>query len=117
MKPLNGHLIISDSLNVLLYNFSVGCIVLYTGQGNFHSSTTNTLEYVVNQADTVVENLRNVSGYLAAAKGVTVDSIFLPPDVLKNIDNIETKIDSSASTLSQTTSDNSKTIQNGLDAM
>jgi len=72
----------------------------------------------VNQAYIVVENLRNiVSGYLAAAKGVTVNSIFLPSDVQKNIDNIETKINSSASTLSQTTSDNSKTIQNGLDAV
>ncbi|KAE8126164.1 hypothetical protein FH972_020908 [Carpinus fangiana] len=30
-----------------------GCIVLYTGQGNFHSSTTSTLEYVVDQADTI----------------------------------------------------------------
>ncbi|XP_059454188.1 uncharacterized protein LOC132184534 [Corylus avellana] len=94
-----------------------GCIVLYTGQGNFHSSTTSTLEYVVNQADTIVENLRNVSGYLAAAKGVAVDSIFLPSDVRKNIDNIETKINSSASTLSQTTTDNSKSIQDGLDAV
>lgn len=100
-----------------MYNFSVGCIVLYTGQGYFHSSTTNTLEYVVDQADTIVENLRNVSGYLAAAKGVTVGSIFLPSDVGKNIDNIETKINSSASTLSQTTSDNSKNIQAVLDSV
>jgi hypothetical protein len=117
LKLLNRHIVISDSLNVLFYNFSAGCIVLYTGQGNFHSSTTSTLEYVVDQADTIVENLRNVSGYLAAAKGVAVDSIFLPSDVRKNIDNIETKINSSASTLSQTTTDNSKSIQDGLDAV
>ncbi|XP_040999067.1 uncharacterized protein LOC121244896 isoform X1 [Juglans microcarpa x Juglans regia] len=94
-----------------------GCIVLYTGQGKFHSSTTNTLDYVVNQADTIVENLRNVSGYLAAAKGIIVDSIFLPSEVQRSIDIIETKIQSSASTLSQKTSDNSKDIQDGLDSV
>jgi uncharacterized membrane protein len=95
----------------------VGCIILYTGQGKFHSSTTNTLNYVVDQADTIAENLKNVSGYLAAAKGVGVDSIFLPSDVQKNIDNIEKKINSSATTLSKTTSDNSKGIQDVLDSV
>ena len=99
------------------YNFSAGCIVLYTGQGKFHSSTTNTLNYVVNKADTVAENLNNVSDYLSAAKKVGVDSIFLPSDVVKNIDNIETKINSSASTLSKTTSDNSKNIQDVLNSV
>ncbi|KAH6757895.1 hypothetical protein C2S52_023217 [Perilla frutescens var. hirtella] len=33
----------------------VGCVILYTGQGKFHSSTINTLEYVVYQADTTSE--------------------------------------------------------------
>ncbi|XP_030954701.1 uncharacterized protein LOC115977154 [Quercus lobata] len=94
-----------------------GCIVLYTGQGKFHSSTTNTLNYVVNQADTIAENLNNVSDYLSAAKKVGVDSIFLPSDVVKNIDSIETKINSSASTLSKTTSDNSKNIQDVLNSV
>lgn len=110
-------LVISDFLNVLSYNFSAGCIVLYTGQGKFHSSTTNTLNYVVNQADTIAENLGNVSDYLAAAKKVGVDSIFLPSDAQKNIDNIQTKINSSASTLSKTTSDNSKNIQDVLNSV
>ncbi|KAM4133299.1 hypothetical protein ACJW30_01G318100 [Castanea mollissima] len=94
-----------------------GCVVLYTGQGKFHGSTTNTLNYVVNQADTIADNLSNVSDYLSAAKKVGVDSIFLPSDVLKNIDNIETKINSSASTLSKTTSDNSKNIQDVLNSV
>ncbi|XP_040996494.1 uncharacterized protein LOC121242653 [Juglans microcarpa x Juglans regia] len=104
---------------LILFTLSAiaGCIVLYTGQGKFHSSTTYTLEYVVNQADTVSENLKNVSGYLDAAKGITVDSIFLPSDAKKNIDDIRTKINSSASTLSRKTSDNSKDIQDLLDSV
>jgi len=71
----------------------------------------------VNQADTIAENLNNVSDYLSAAKKVGVDSIFLPSDVVKNIDSIETKINSSASTLSKTTSDNSKNIQDVLNSV
>ncbi|KAI5320745.1 PREDICTED: transmembrane [Prunus dulcis] len=95
----------------------VGCIVLYTGQGKFHSSTTNTLKYVVSQADTTVENLRNLSGYLGAAKRIGVDAIFLPADVQSNIDNVLTKINSASNTLSDKTEKNSKRIQDGLDSM
>ncbi|KAM7256650.1 hypothetical protein ACFE04_012391 [Oxalis oulophora] len=32
----------------------IGCVVLYTGQEKFHKSTSQTLDYVVNQADTIV---------------------------------------------------------------
>ncbi|CAN1801587.1 hypothetical protein LINPERHAP1_LOCUS23026 [Linum perenne] len=38
----------------------VGCVVLYTGQGKFYSITSDTLDYVVSQADVTAESLRNV---------------------------------------------------------
>lgn len=94
-----------------------GCVVLYTGQGKFHGKTTNTLGYVVNQADVIVVNLKNISGYLSAAKQIGVDSVFLSSDVTAKIDNLETKINSSASTLAKTTKDNSENIQNALDSV
>ncbi|XP_050367036.1 uncharacterized protein LOC126785398 [Argentina anserina] len=93
----------------------VGCIVLYTGQAKFHSSTTKTLDYVVSQADTTVESLRNLSGYLGAAKRIGVDSIFLPSDVQNSIDTTITKLNSAATKLSDTTEKNSKRIDDGLD--
>ncbi|XWS17054.1 hypothetical protein CRYUN_Cryun33cG0034900 [Craigia yunnanensis] len=95
----------------------VGCVVLYTGQGKFHSSTTNTLDYAVHKADVTAENLKNVSDYLSAAKKISVDSVFLSPDVQKSIDDIEKKINSSAFTLSSQTGDNKDKIQRGLDSM
>ncbi|XP_052210633.1 uncharacterized protein LOC127813623 [Diospyros lotus] len=95
----------------------VGCIVLYTGQGKFHNSTTKTLNYVVSQSDTTVEKLRNVSGYLAAAKDVGVVRVFLPSNVQGDIDRIETKINSSATTLHVKTEDNSRKIHNLLEAV
>lgn len=95
----------------------VGCVVLYTGQGKFHSSTTSTLDYVVKQANFTAENLRNVSDYLAAAKTVGVDSVFLPADAQTTISSTQTKINSSAASLSTKTQDNSKKIQDGLDSM
>ncbi|GKU99839.1 hypothetical protein SLEP1_g12625 [Rubroshorea leprosula] len=95
----------------------VGCVVLYTGQGKFHSSTTSTLDFVVYQANVTVENLRNVSDYLAAAKTVDVASVLLSTDVQRTIDSTETKINSSAATLSTKTQENSKDIRHGLDSM
>ncbi|XP_030546707.1 uncharacterized protein LOC115752594 isoform X1 [Rhodamnia argentea] len=95
----------------------VGCIILYTGQGKFHGSTSDTLNYVVYQADTTSENLRNVSDYLATAKQIGVDSTFLPASVQNNIDAVQGKINSSAATLSAKTTKNSKDIQDGLDSM
>ncbi|KAK7304095.1 hypothetical protein RJT34_15138 [Clitoria ternatea] len=95
----------------------VGCVLLYTAQGKFHGSTTHTLEYVVSQADFTAENLRNVSDYLDAAKKIGVEAVFLPSDVQKDIDDVKTKINSSATTLSSKTKDNSKKIQQGIDGM
>ncbi|KAL4029169.1 hypothetical protein IC575_012393 [Cucumis melo] len=93
----------------------VGCVVLYVGQGKFHSRTSSTLEYIVNQADATAENLKNLSVYLSSAKSIRVDSIFLTPDIQKGIDDIGTKISSVSSTLTDAASNNSDKIQNGLD--
>ncbi|MQL93258.1 hypothetical protein Taro_025896, partial [Colocasia esculenta] len=95
----------------------IGCVVLYNGQGKFHTSTSNTLDYVVGQSNYTVENLKNFSDNLAAAKKVSVDRIFLPGDIQGKIDAIETKLNSSANTLANRTKDNSRKIQNVLDSV
>ncbi|XP_077216924.1 uncharacterized protein LOC143851394 [Tasmannia lanceolata] len=95
----------------------VGCIVLYDGQGKFHGSTTDTLKYVVFQANLTVDNLRNFSNDLAAAKRVGVNRVFLPADVQARIDEIETKLNKSANDLSTKTDDNSVRIRSLLDSV
>ncbi|KAL1552232.1 hypothetical protein AAHA92_13056 [Salvia divinorum] len=115
-KAPYGYSRVAYALSLILLTFFtiaaiIGCVILYTGQGKFHSSTINTLEYVVYQADTTSESLRNVSGYLAAAKQINVDQVILPPNVQGDIDSIQTKINSSASTLSSKTEDNSQKIK------
>ncbi|GMH00896.1 hypothetical protein Nepgr_002735 [Nepenthes gracilis] len=92
----------------------IGCIVLYTGQGKFHTSTTNTLDYVVSQADETVNKLNSVSGYLAAAKNIGVDQFSLPAGAKTKINDIQLKINTSAKTLAVKTHDNSKKIQRVL---
>ncbi|KAG6383593.1 hypothetical protein SASPL_156646 [Salvia splendens] len=84
-KAPYGYSRVAYALSLILLTFFtiaaiIGCIILYTGQGKFHTSTINTLEYVVYQADTTSESLRNVSGYLAAAKQINVDQVILPPN-------------------------------------
>ncbi|KAG4388043.1 hypothetical protein GLYMA_09G093400v4 [Glycine max] len=95
----------------------VGCVLLYTAQGKFHGSTTNTLKSLVSQADFTAENLRNVSDYLDAAQKIGVEAVFLPADVQKNIDEVQMKINSSAADLSSKTKKNSETIKDVIDAM
>ncbi|XP_044464814.1 uncharacterized protein LOC123195222 [Mangifera indica] len=104
---------------LILFTISaiVGCIVLYNGQGKFHSNTIDTLDYVVKQADITSENLKNVSEYLSAAKHIGVNSVSLPADLQSGIDSIDAKINSSATTLSYETDKNSKNITDVLDSV
>lgn len=95
----------------------IGCAVLYIGQGSFHRSTTTTLQYVVYQADSAVDKLRNVSDYLAQAKLVGIDRVFLPANVQTDIDAAETDINASAGTISDKTKENSDNIQDLLDSV
>ncbi|XP_038897174.1 uncharacterized protein LOC120085317 [Benincasa hispida] len=95
----------------------IGCVILYTGQGRFHNSTSETLEYVVSQADLTAQKLRDISDYFAAAKLTGVDQVFLPSDVQTDIDQIEIKINSSASILDDKTVQNSNDIKDLLDSI
>ncbi|KAF1864981.1 hypothetical protein Lal_00004354 [Lupinus albus] len=95
----------------------IGCAVLYIGQRSFHRSTTTTLQYVVDQADSTVDKLRNVSDFLAQAKQVGIDRVFLPANVQSDIDEAETKINTSATTLADQTKENSNNIQDLLDSV
>lgn len=96
---------------------SVGCIILYVGQGKFYNSTTDTLRYVVDQANTTADNLRNVSGYLAAAKEIKVAQVLLPGNVQTDIDQVQTKINSSANALSDKALDNVKDIKDLINSV
>ncbi|KAJ9555232.1 hypothetical protein OSB04_009846 [Centaurea solstitialis] len=94
--------------------FRVGCIVLYTGQGKFHQSSSKTLEYIVYQADMTAKTLQNVSEDLATAKNIAVAQVFLPVDVQADIDAIQTKLNVSAIELSKRTKENKVSIHNIL---
>lgn len=57
----------------------------------------------------------NVSDYLAAAKQVGVENVFLPSDVHNHIDQVDAKINSAASTLESETEKNRNRIEDILD--
>ncbi|KAK4768936.1 hypothetical protein SAY86_027086 [Trapa natans] len=107
------------SLSLLIF-FTViaiaGCIVLYTGQGKLHRSTSDALDYVAMQVKTTAGNLTALSGYLASAKNVRVESALLSPDFQTKIDIVNAKLNSTASALSSKTSQNSEKIKYSLDA-
>ncbi|CAN4086443.1 unnamed protein product [Withania somnifera] len=93
----------------------IGSVFLYTGQGKFHDGTKHTLDYVVQQARSTVDGLRNVSNILAVAKHTGVSQIFLPQNVQNNIDKVDAKISSAAETLESETEKNEKDIMIILD--
>ncbi|KAI3951634.1 hypothetical protein MKW92_048628 [Papaver armeniacum] len=95
----------------------IGCVVLYTGQGKFYGSTTHTFEYILEKGDVVVNNLRNISAYLDSAQNITIDRVFLPSDMQTKIDDIQTKLNSSANSLATRTDNNKDKIQDALDTV
>ena len=59
----------------------------------------------------------NVSVYLAAAKQLAVDRILIPANVQTDIDYVQTKITSSASTLSTKTADNKDSVEHLIESV
>jgi hypothetical protein len=86
--------------------------MLYDGQEKFHKSTTTTLKFVVSQANYTVDNLRNLSDSLSAAKRIDIaQSFLLPPNVQTEINEIQGKLNSSATDLAIKTTDNAAKIK------
>ncbi|RYR76737.1 hypothetical protein Ahy_A01g001300 [Arachis hypogaea] len=108
---------------IFLFLFTIaaigGCLILYSGQGKLHESTSQTLHFLVNQAHLTALNLREVSDYFDTTKqvGLAADLSFLPPDFGDQIDHVKTKLTSASLLLSNKTDHNSHNIQQGLDTM
>lgn len=94
---------------------SIGSVVLYTGQGKFHESTTDTLDYVVSQSNDTVYNLNNVSSILSVAKGIQVDQVSLPSNITTGIDRVHKMISDASKSLEFETRKNQKDIKRVLD--
>ncbi|RAL43258.1 unnamed protein product [Cuscuta campestris] len=116
----NGYSLSAYVLSLILLSLFtiaaiIGSAVLYAGQDRFHSSTKGTLDFVLAQADSTVNKLRNVSTVLAMAKSTGVAQIFLPRNVQSDIDKVDRTINSSAETLETETRKNKKDILHVLD--
>ncbi|CAL0307086.1 unnamed protein product [Lupinus luteus] len=97
----------------------VGCVILYTGQGRLHGSTTYTLDFVVSQAELTTQNLKNVSDYFDTSEqiGLGAGAALLPSDILAGIEQVKIKIKNAVTTLITQTGENSKKIHQGIDGM
>ncbi|WCJ33231.1 hypothetical protein M5689_014605 [Euphorbia peplus] len=89
---------------------ATGCILLSVGQDDFHSEALHTLKYVVNQSDYTVQTLRNVTDYLSLAKTISVAHLFLPSNVLGDIDKLNIDLNTAADTLNEKTNENARKI-------
>ncbi|KAF2317843.1 hypothetical protein GH714_041159 [Hevea brasiliensis] len=89
---------------------AVGCILLSVGQDEFHGEALQTLKYVVNQSNYTVQTLRNVTWYLSLAKTINVAHVFLPSNVMDDIDKLNLDLNTAADTLEEKTGENSRKI-------
>lgn len=99
------------------YFHSIGCILLCIGQNDFYYEGLHTLKYVVNQSDYTVDILRNVTEYLSLAKTISVAQVFLPSDVMSDIDELNVDLNTAADTVAEKTSINSLKIKRVFIAM
>jgi len=91
---------------------------LYTGQGKIDGSTSETLDYVLNRAQLVAENLNTISTYFDSAKHIVSEPpLPLDIDLGPNLDDIKFKIDRAADTLSNKVTANSKIIRKVIDGV
>lgn len=65
----------------------------------------------MNQSDYTVLTLRNVTEYLTLAKTVKVAQIFLPSNVMDDIDRLNEDLNDAADMLEEKTNDNSDRIR------
>ncbi|XVF43663.1 hypothetical protein PTKIN_Ptkin02bG0059000 [Pterospermum kingtungense] len=96
---------------------ATGCILLSIGQDEFHDEVLHTLKYVVNQSDYTVQILENVTQYLSLAKTINVAQVFLPSDVMTDIDKLNIDLNTAADTLTEKTSENAVKIKRVLNAV
>ncbi|CAJ1944714.1 unnamed protein product [Sphenostylis stenocarpa] len=95
-----------------------GCTQLYSGQSKIGGSTSNTLDYVVSQAQSVAENLTIMSTYFDSAKHIVHGVPFsLHIDFGPDIDDIKIKVLVAADYLSNTVKANSKIIHKVIDGV
>lgn len=102
---------------ILFWSHRTGCIVLSFGQEKFNGEAIDTLHYVVNQSNYTVHTLRNVTEYLSLAKSIKVAEMFLPSDIMEDIDNLNVDLNTAADTLSNHTNENSVKIRKVFNAV
>ncbi|XVE85375.1 hypothetical protein DITRI_Ditri17bG0085700 [Diplodiscus trichospermus] len=96
---------------------ATGCILLSIGQDEFHDEVLDTLKYVVNQSDYTVQILKNVTQYLSLAKTINVAQVFLPSDIMTDIDKLNIDLNTAADTLTEKTSENAVKIRKVFNAV
>ncbi|KAG2298698.1 hypothetical protein Bca4012_010176 [Brassica carinata] len=95
----------------------IGCVMLYSGQIRYNKSTTETLAYVMSQADSTVSQLIAISDYLTSAKQIGILQVSLPANVQTEIDQIGAKLTSSIATITDKATSSSNNIRNFLNSV
>lgn len=91
--------------------------MLYSGQIRYNKSTTETLAYVMSQADSTVSQLKAISDYLTSARQIGVLHVTLPANDQTEIDQIGAKLSTSIATITDKATSSSNNIRNFLNSV
>lgn len=92
--------------------------VLYDGQERLHKGNSDTLEFIVDQANYTVGNLRQFASTMVDAKNVNLEQqVVISRELRSDIDQLHRKLNNSATELAVTTNDNSHKIENWIHKM
>ena len=98
-------------------DYSAGSTFLYSSQGEFQNSTVNVFGYILKQADTIVQKLREIFNYLLGAKKIGVGEVVLPPELVAKIEQMQGQINGIADQLLNITGKSSVVIRQVTDPM
>lgn len=91
-----------------------GCVFVYTGQQKFHDELSDTLDYVVQESEIVVKQLRNISTVLVETQTIDVLNFALPDSDMAKVRQLNAQLAVDANHLETETNENAQKIQNGL---
>ncbi|CAG7884722.1 unnamed protein product [Brassica rapa] len=95
----------------------IGCLLLSLGQIRYNKSMTETLAYVMRQADGMVSQRRAISEHLATTKQMGVRQVSLPANVQTEIEQIGVKLSSSIAAITGKATNSSSDIRNFLNTV
>ncbi|XP_002993030.2 uncharacterized protein LOC9652148 [Selaginella moellendorffii] len=101
-------------LSLLTLAAIAGCVLVYISQAKFHDELSGTLNFVVRQSQTTVDNLQNVSRTLNQGASINIFGFGLGNDERQQVLQISQQLNTTSNQLELKTEDNAHKIRRAI---